>query len=66
MEQPAVKYVQERCQNLRWKGVFIDPESSVADAEHFWCCKSQHALGPDGKLVNKYDCNPARGCYKAL
>lgn len=66
MQEQNFKVVEERCQNLRWKGVFIDPEASSADAEHFWCVKSQHALGPDGKLVDKYECNPARGCYRAL
>jgi hypothetical protein len=66
MSQPVFNIAQDRCQNLRWKALFIDPESDPMQAEHLWCVQSQHALGPDGKLVDKYECNPARGCYKAL
>ena len=29
----------------------------------FWCHKTQQCLGPDGKLVDDYECNPARKCY---
>ncbi len=66
MQESELKVVEERCQNLRWKGIFLHADATTADAEHFWCVKSQHALGPDGKLVDKYECNPARSCYSAL
>ncbi len=66
MAKPEFKVLEQRCQNLRWKGLLIDPEANPAGAEHLWCVKSQHALGPDGKLVDRYECNPARGCYQAL
>jgi hypothetical protein len=58
----------DRCENLRWKGLFVDPNQDAPDSgDHiYWCLKTQLALGPDGKLVDKYECNPARGCYRAL
>jgi hypothetical protein len=58
----------DRCENLRWKGMFIDLEQGApAGGDHIlWCLKTQLALGPDGKLVDKYECNAARACYKAL
>jgi hypothetical protein len=58
----------DRCGNLRWKGLYIDPEQETSgEGEHiFWCLKTQLGLGPDGKFVDKYDCNSARNCYQAL
>ncbi len=66
MRRPQFNVITERCDNLRWKGLYIDPESDPSAAEHLWCAKSQHSLGPDGKLVDKWECNPARSCYKPL
>jgi hypothetical protein len=61
---------EERCQNLRWKGLYIDEQSDPAiqqgDERLFWCVKTQLNLGPDGKLVDNYECSPGRDCYKAL
>ena len=61
---------EERCANIRWKGLYIDPETDYAiqqgDERIFWCVKTQLNLGPDGKLVDTYECNPCRGCYKPL
>jgi len=58
----------DRCDNLRWKGLYIDAEwdETVPHSGDrlFWCHKTQQCLGPDGKLVDDYECNPARGCYK--
>ncbi len=58
----------DRCDNLRWKGLYIDAEWSETIPHSgdrlFWCHKTQQCLGPDGKLVDDYECNPARGCYK--
>lgn len=61
---------EERCENLRWKGLYIDEDSDPAiqhgDDRIFWCVKTQLGLGPDGKLVDCYECSAGRGCYKAL
>ena len=58
----------DRCDNLRWKGLYIDAEwdESIPHSGDrlFWCHKTQQCLGPDGKLVDDYECNPARNCYK--
>lgn len=58
----------DRCENLRWKGLYIDStQDTPTGPDHiFWCLKTQVVLGPDGQLVGKYECNAARGCYKAL
>jgi hypothetical protein len=58
----------DRCDYLRWKGMYIEAEW-VPEVPHsadrlFWCHKTQQCLGPDGKLVDDYDCNQARQCYK--
>jgi hypothetical protein len=58
----------DRCDNLRWKGLYIDAEwdESIPHSGDrlFWCHKTQQCLGPDGKLVDDYECNPARKCYR--
>jgi hypothetical protein len=58
----------DRCDNLRWKGLYInaDWDDSIPHSGDrlFWCHKTQQCLGPDGKLVDDYECNPARNCYK--
>jgi hypothetical protein len=59
----------DRCENLRWKGLFVeaehDPNIPQSDPA-YWCLTTQICLGPDGKVVDHYECNPARKCYKAL
>jgi hypothetical protein len=61
---------QERCENLRWKELFMDQNSDPAPANGaerlFWCLKTQINLGPDGKFVDCYECSPGRSCYKPL
>jgi hypothetical protein len=54
-----------RCENLRWKGIFLGDQAPAADSI-CWCLKTQIGIGPDGKLVDRYECNPARDCYRAL
>ena len=58
----------DRCDDLRWKGMDIeaewDPTIPHSGDRLFWCHKTQQCLGPDGKLVDDYECNPARRCYK--
>ena len=57
----------DRCDLLRWKGMHIeavwDPTVPHSGDRLFWCHKTQQCLGPDGKLVDDYECNPARKCY---
>ncbi len=67
MDQPEFNVLpSERCDNLRWKGLYIDDQAST-DGDHiFWCLKTQLGLGPDGNLVDKYECNPGRACYRPL
>jgi len=60
----------DRCEFLRWKGMYIDaewdPSVQHGNDRAFWCHKTQNCLGPDGKLVDDYECNPFRGCYREL
>ena len=71
MEQAGLtKADDDRCDYLRWKGMFIeaewDPTLPHSGDRLFWCLKTQNCLGPDGQAVDDYDCNETRGCYKAL
>ena len=69
MSQPLFNVLPPgRCENLRWKGLFVDPSQTSADSnDHiFWCHTTQLVLGPDGGLVDKHECNPGRSCYRAL
>ena len=60
----------DRCQNLRWKGLFIDsrwePGTQHCNDRAFWCHTTQVCLGPDGKIADDYECNETRKCYEAL
>ncbi len=71
MELPGLVHVgMERCQNLNWNGQFIDAEWDPAVQQGndrlFWCQHTYNCLGPDGKVADEVECNPARECYKAL
>jgi hypothetical protein len=70
MAAPNLKSIgDDRCENLRWKGLFIDaaPNPDIPEGEPaYWCLTTQICLGPDSKLVDHYECNPARKCYKPL
>lgn len=71
MANPAFNVMrEERCEHLRWKGLYIDETNDSAvqrgDERIFWCLKTQLGLGPDGKLVDSYECSPGRTCYRAL
>ena len=61
---------EDRCTYLRWKGMYIeaawDPTVQHSNDRAFWCQHTYTCLGPDQKLVDDYECNPARGCYQAL
>lgn len=60
----------DRCQYLRWKGLLFDaPWDATVQHGHdrsFWCQKTQIVLGPDGRIVDEYECNPFRRCYEEL
>ncbi|MBI3696516.1 MAG: hypothetical protein HY238_16955 [Acidobacteria bacterium] len=71
METAGLKIVRERCENIRWKGMFVDvqadPEAEAESREHiYWCVKTQTILGPDGQTVDEDICSPSRSCYRAL
>lgn len=62
---------EDRCQSLRWKGLFIQSEWDASTLPHsgdrlFWCHQTQQCLGPDGKLADDYECNETRPCYKSF
>ncbi len=61
---------EDRCDLLRWKGLFIeaewDPTVPHSGDRLFWCHKTQNCLGPDGKAVDEYECIETRGCYRPL
>jgi hypothetical protein len=60
----------DRCQNLRWKGLYLSAEwdysVSGSGDRLYWCHRTQQCLGPDGKVVDDYECNETRACYRAL
>jgi hypothetical protein len=64
----SARIEEDRCQWLRWKGMFVLSESNIPHSgDHlFWCHKSQQCIGPDAKLADDYECNETRGCYEAL
>ena len=60
---------EERCENLRWKGLFVgvDPDPRIPQSDDAcWCLETQICLGPDGEAVGVEGCTPERKCYKAL
>jgi len=60
----------DRCDFLRWKGLFIeaewDPALPHSSDRLFWCHKTQNCLGPDGKIADDYECNETRSCFRPL
>jgi hypothetical protein len=72
MEPTSLTNIEDddRCAELRWKGMFIqaewDPTVQRCNDRAFWCHKTQTCVGPDGKLVDDYECNETRQCYSAL
>jgi hypothetical protein len=61
---------EERCESLRWKGMLIeaviDPSVPHERDRLFWCQRTQSPVGPDGVLVNEYECHPGRSCYREM
>lgn len=71
MERAGITIIDDdRCDLLRWKGMFIDaewdPTVPHGNDRLFWCHKTQNCLGPDDKAVDEYECNDGRGCYRPL
>jgi len=71
MERAGLVNIDEdRCANLRWKGMYIpaewDPTVPHGNDRLFWCHKTQTCLGRDGKLADDYECHEGRECYRAL
>ncbi len=71
MQTPEIRVLNEqRCTNLRWKGLYIgvEPDTSVGQGgdRHFWCQHTYICLGPDGNVVDDQECDPSRSCYEAL
>ena len=71
MEPPGTskRVSMNRCASLRWKGMYIDaqvdPEYHSNDGA-MWCQHTFKCVGPDGKVVDDFECSPARGCYEQL
>ena len=71
MERSSLARIDtDRCQNLRWKGMYIlsevDPLVGHSNDGLFWCHNTSNCVGPDGKVVDDYECNETRQCYRAL
>jgi len=71
MERPGLTKVSiNRCEKLRWKGLYIeaewDPTIQHSNDRSFWCQHTWTCLGPDGKIVDEFECSPARPCYVQL
>ncbi len=67
MEDNELNVIQpQRCDNLRWKGLFHSVDAQPDEHSVFWCAKTQFAFGPDGKFVDNAECNPSRSCYCPL
>ncbi len=67
-EQAGLTVIDDdRCDNLRWKGMYIpaewDPDVPHGNDRLFWCHKTQNCLGPDSRVVDEYECNETRKCY---
>ena len=70
-ERPGVARVSaRRCEKLRWKGMYVeapwDPTVQRSNDQAFWCQHTFKPLGPDGKIVDEFECSPARKCYEDL
>jgi hypothetical protein len=66
------KISMNRCAYLRWKGLYVDAEvvdETQEDYSHdtaLWCQHTYKCLGPDGQVVDEFECSPARTCYVQL
>ena len=64
------KALKNRCTHLRWKGLYIDaqydPEHHFSNDSALTCLQTFKCVGPDGAVVDEFECSPARACYEAL
>ncbi len=64
------KISMNRCVHLRWKGLYIqaetDQENDYSNDSALWCQHTYKCVGPDGKVVDEFECSPARDCYVQL
>ena len=67
-----MKDSMNRCAWLRWKGLYIQVEPVQQGYEDpsqdsaMWCQHTYKPVGPDGKVVDDFECSPARTCYEQL
>jgi len=65
-----MKVSMNRCAYLAWKGLYIDsvcePENDYSNDSAMWCQHTFKCVGPDGKVVDEFECSPARECYVQL
>ena len=71
MERSSLARIDDdRCQLLRWKGMYVDavwdPSVPHSNDRNYWCQKTQVCTGPDGRIVDEYECNETRKCYLAV
>ncbi len=70
MENSPANPLNQRCGNIRWKGMLIDaewdPKTSTASEHICWCVLTQGCQGPDGQVVGEDICNITRSCYEAV
>jgi hypothetical protein len=67
----AHRVSRNRCVNLRWKGMYIDADYDPKQPHYsydtaVWCQQTSQCLGPDNKVVDVFECSPARECYEKL
>jgi hypothetical protein len=68
----GVKVLTNRCEGLRWKGMFIetadgdDPTVPLSNSRIYWCVFTQNCLGPDGEVADEDVCTASRSCYRRL
>jgi hypothetical protein len=66
----GLKVLKNRCEGLRWKGMFIEGEENPnfqhSNTRIYWCVYTQNCLGPDGEVADEDTCTASRGCYRAL
>jgi hypothetical protein len=43
-----------------------DPTIQHSNDRSFWCQHTWNCLGPDGKVVDDFECSPGRHCYQQL
>ncbi len=64
------RFDPDRCALIRWKSMYIDtewdPTVPHSGDRAFWCQNTQKCIGPDGNLVDDYECNETRPCFKTL